>query len=57
MDVKIKMGEASAKKGAAPRWRGDEEDQFERQVPTDDGEYDLFYDYYFPDGNPYDRSS
>ena len=32
-----------------------EEDQFERQMPTDDGEYDLFYDYYFPDGDPYDR--
>ena len=32
-----------------------EEDQFERQMPTDDGEHDLFYDYYFPDGDPYDR--
>ena len=32
-----------------------EEDEFERQMPTDDGEYDLFYDYYFPDGDIYDR--
>ena len=32
-----------------------EEDQFERQMPVDEQEYDLFYDYYFPDGDPYDR--
>lgn len=30
-----------------------EEDQFERQMPVDGGEYDLFYDYHFPDGDPY----
>ena len=32
-----------------------EEDQFERQMPVDEQEYDLFYDYYFPDGDIHDR--
>lgn len=32
-----------------------EEDQFERQIEVDEQEYDLFYDYYFPDGDIHDR--
>ena len=32
-----------------------EEYQFERQMPVDEQKYDLFYDYYFPDGDIYDR--
>ena len=32
-----------------------EEDQFERQIEADEQEYDLFYDYCFPDGDIHDR--
>lgn len=32
-----------------------EEDEFERRIEVDEQEYDLFYDYYFPDGDIHDR--